>query len=420
MHKNLNAAFTVIAQNYIGFGITLAQSMKESNPDVDFYIYFADGIDEKVRALLDRYNINGIDATKTEDQVTFLDMAFQYEITEYCTAIKPFVFTQLFNQDYSTVTYIDPDIYVYRSLQDEVFSKLEVNNIVLTPHICSPINDDFLPGEQVHLKTGTYNLGFTSIKNSHVGRAIAQWWSQKCTLHCLNDSASGLFVDQKWTNLIPGLFEGVYISRHPGLNMAYWNLHERSISDQLKVNQDFELTFFHFSGFVTKDIESISKYQNRFTLTSRPDLKPLFEVYREKVMAIVAELPALPSYKYNNYSNNKTISLLARRFFLWKKNEFKNPFSSNTAEAAFLDFLAKNNVKEELTSNAVSSSNEINTHARRINALMRLALRVVGPNRYVSLCKYLGFLSSIQNHEFLISEFKNKNVINDSRSHLKR
>lgn len=419
MLKNLNAAFTVIAQNYIGFGITLAQSMKESNPEVDFYIYFADGIDEKVRELLERYNINGIDATKSEDKAIFLDMAFQYEITEYCTAIKPFIFTQLFNQEYSTVTYIDPDIYVYRSLQQEVFSKLDDHNMVLTPHICSPIHDDCLPGEQVHLKTGTYNLGFTSIKNSIVGRDIAKWWSQKCTAHCLNDSASGLFVDQKWTNLIPGLFEGVCISRHPGLNMAYWNLHERSINDNI-VNNDSDLIFFHFSGFVTKDIESISKYQNRYNLTTRPDLKPLFEAYRDKVLAIVAQLPELPSYKYNKYSNGKTISLLARRFFLWKKDEIQNPFSNSVAETAFLDFLSKNNVKEEMTSNAISSSSEINTHARRINTLMRLALRVIGPNRYVSLCKYLGFLSSVHNHEFLMSEFKNKNVINDSRSHLKR
>jgi len=38
-------------------------------------------------------------------------------------------------------------------------------------------------------------------------------------------------VDQKWINLVPLLFEGISISRHVGLNAAFWNLHERTISD---------------------------------------------------------------------------------------------------------------------------------------------------------------------------------------------
>ena len=150
---NNDTAFTIIAQNYIGFGVALAASMKESNPDIDFYIFFSDGIAEDTAALLDKHGIQGVDVEKLANADTFLDMAFYYEITEYCTAVKPFVIDELFDAGYETACYIDPDIYVYASLRDHVLNHLESHNALFTPHLCSPISDDKLPGEQGHLRS---------------------------------------------------------------------------------------------------------------------------------------------------------------------------------------------------------------------------------------------------------------------------
>ncbi len=417
---NKNAAFTVIAQNYVGYGIVLAESMQKSNPDVDFYIYFADGVSEEIAALLVQRKIKFVDATTTADATVFLSLAFKYEITEYCTAIKPFIISQLFTQGYASATYIDPDIYVYQSLQEPIFSHFDDGaSVVLTPHICSPIADDKLPGEQVHLKTGTYNLGFASLKNDDIGRSVAMWWSNKCRDACFNDAASGLFVDQKWMNLVPGMFAGVYISRHLGLNMAYWNLHERVLHDHL-VNGIDPLVFFHFSGFLANDIDAISKYQNRYTLATRPDLKALFEGYRTAVNSVLGQLNDLPKYKYNNYSDGKAISLLARRCYYFKQAELDCPFSSASAEKAFINYLDRNGIKESYVCDGVNSANDINNKARLVNKAMRFVLKRVGPHRYASLCKYFGFLSSLHQQYFVLNEHKNDNVINDGRSHLKR
>lgn len=415
-----NAAFTVIAQNYVGYGIVLAESMKLSNPDVDFYIYFADGINHEISKILSDRNINYVDATKTTDADVFLSMAFKYEITEYCTSIKPFIISQLFKDKYDIVTYIDPDIYVYSDLCEPVFDKLKLGaSIVLTPHICSPIVDDYLPGEQAHLKSGTYNLGFVSIKNNPIGRAIASWWSDKCENSCFNDSFSGLFVDQKWINLVPGMFDEVFISRHLGLNMAYWNLHEREISDGL-VNGQYPLVFFHFSGFVPDDINVISKYQNRCTLENRPDLNVLFENYRVAVKAVINSLSDLPRYKYNYYSDGKKISLIARRCYYFKQANFETPFSNSNAEESFVKLLKENGIYETFDDKSIVLSSEINKKAKSVNILMRIFLRVLGPNRYVSLCKYFGFLSSIHQQRFILNEYKADDVVDSGRKHLKR
>ncbi len=415
-----NSAFTVIAQNYVGYGIVLAESMQKSNPDVDFYIYFADGVNEEISALMETRGIKFFDATKTVDANVFLSLAFKYEITEYCTSIKPFIILQLLSQGYASTTYIDPDIYVYQSLHMPIFSHFENGaSVVLTPHICSPIADDKLPGEQIHLKTGTYNLGFVSVKNDNVGRDIATWWANKCREACFNDANSGLFVDQKWMNLVPGMFAGVYISRHLGLNMAYWNLHERTLHNGL-VNGGDPLIFFHFSGFMMHDINAISKYQNRYTLDLRPDLKALFENYRSAVTSVIERLNHLPKYKYNSYSDGKTISLLARRCYYFKQNELTCPFSSLLAEKEFVGFLAKNGIKETHASDGVSMAGDINNKAKIINKAMRIALKLIGPHRYVSLCKYFGFLSSLHQQLFILDEYKDNNVINDGRENLKR
>ena len=39
----------------------------------------------------------------------------------------------------------------------------------------------------------------------------------------------GLFVDQRWVDLVPALFDDYVVMKRAGLNVAYWNLHERSI-----------------------------------------------------------------------------------------------------------------------------------------------------------------------------------------------
>ena len=162
------------------------------------------------------------------------------------------------------------------------------------------------------------------------------------------------------------------------------------------------------------------QYQNRYTLATRPDLKALFEGYRTAVNSVLGQLNDLPKYKYNNYSDGKAISLLARRCYYFKQAELDCPFSSASAEKAFINYLDRNGIKESYVCDGVNSANDINNKARLVNKAMRFVLKRVGPHRYASLCKYFGFLSSLHQQYFVLNEHKNDNVINDGRSHLKR
>ena len=87
-------SFTIVAKNYIGLGLILEQSlMKFHKSDLDFYIFVADEIDiEKIQIPENVIPVRNIsDYTETE----WTDMSFKYDLTEFCTSIKPFCFQYL-------------------------------------------------------------------------------------------------------------------------------------------------------------------------------------------------------------------------------------------------------------------------------------------------------------------------------------
>lgn len=386
-------AFTIVAQNYLGYALTLSKSMTESNPDIDFRIYVADGLDDEVRSKISANNTVEIIDALTIAPVLFSEMGFYYDVTEYCTSIKPFIINELFNESYDKVCYIDPDIYVYKSLAEPVLNYLDEYSIFLTPHICSPIKDNRTPNEQIHLFSGTYNLGFLAVKNDDVSRDFISWWMEKCKNECFFDPSKGLFVDQKWINLVPGMFPSVYISRHLGLNVAYWNLHERVIEKD-KIGES-DLVFYHFSGIDVFSIENISKYQDRYTLSERQDIRGLFEKYSELVKFNLSYLGKLPAYRFFKYRNGKLISLIARRLYFVHKKEFSSPFESIEKSEAFIEFLKRKGINEKNISNEIKDKKVVEDRVQQLNILIKILIRMIGPYRYQSAVKAFRYLSSL-------------------------
>lgn len=176
---------------------------------------------------------------------------FKHDVVEACTAVKASAMLRLMEAGYSTVVYLDPDIAVFHPL-DTVEAALDRAAIVLTPHQASPNRNArvMLDNELVSLRLGAYNLGFIAVRNDDVGRRFAEWWEAQLLRACYDDPDAGLFTDQKYIDLVPGLFDGVAILRDPGLNVASWNLSARRIAigadGGIRVNGD-PLRFMHFT-----------------------------------------------------------------------------------------------------------------------------------------------------------------------------
>jgi lipopolysaccharide biosynthesis glycosyltransferase len=284
----MTIAFTICSINYLAQARTLGDSLKSTNPDVKFFIGLVDSLEgiSFDEAFYPEFPMIEIDKIEIRD---FQEMADRYNITELNTAVKPFYFTYFFKHypEAKNVIYFDPDIIVFQPLT-ELLNSLQNHEAVVTPHINTPIEDRLTPNELHHLNTGVFNLGFVAFRRSEINSEFISWWEEKLRYECLIDLCNGLFVDQNWMNFLPVFVPETHIERNPGYNAAYWNLHERVFSNRdntFYVNADNQLIFFHYSGYDPAKPEILSKYQDRFELSKRPDLTDLFDLYRNSLIS---------------------------------------------------------------------------------------------------------------------------------------
>ena len=95
------------------------------------------------------------------------------------------------------------------------------------------------------------------------------------------DPHNGMYVDQKILPLLAQLFSSqVGCTRHPGYNVADWNLHEREITrvDNRYLISGQPAIFFHLSGFRAEDPNTFSRYGS-WNFNRLPVLKDIVGEY---------------------------------------------------------------------------------------------------------------------------------------------
>lgn len=214
-------------------------------------------------------------------------MAAMYSVLEFATSLKPLFLRYLLDQHQGPALYLDPDVLVTAPL-DGVAAATD-QGVVLTPHLLSALAaDGSLPNERSILVAGTYNLGFIAVGQR--ARPFLDWWDARLRRECVVDVAGGLFVDQRWIDIAREMFDFAVL-RDPGLNVAYWNVDQRSLREQdgrYLVGDGEPLRFFHFSGFSCDEPHLLSKYQGRnprTLLSGHPDLRRLCDSYAERLRA---------------------------------------------------------------------------------------------------------------------------------------
>lgn len=305
------AVFTIVSRNYFHFALNLMASVKRHLPGARRVVAICDAVDG-LMSPESGVELVGVEALGIDG----LDrMATYYTILELNTAIKPSVFQWLLRDaGLDKVIYFDPDIELFSSGRALV-ERLNTAEVVLTPHLLAPLDDDRHPGDLEILQSGTYNLGFLALRRSEQTRRLLHWWQAKLVRDCVVDIPRGLFTDQKWMDLIPGFFEHVHIERHAGWNVAYWNLAHRHVEadDSGWCVNGQPLFFFHFSGFDPKS-GSISKHQDRYTLGDcNAAVQQLFAHYdRQLTLAGRQQFAKLP-YAYGRLGDGTALPDCARR-----------------------------------------------------------------------------------------------------------
>ena len=196
-------------------------------------------------------------------------------------ALKPTLMRHLLDETGEAVVYLDPDILVFAPLA-EIERQARREDIVLTPHTSIPLPEDGKhPYEAAFLACGVFNLGFVAVGPG--GGPFLDWWAGRLARQCIDATAQGLFVDQKWIDLVPCYFRH-HVMRLPEVNVAYWNLPVRELARGPEgwLVDGRPLVFFHFSGYDPARPDLLSKYQGpdpRIRLDEHPDLRALCDDY---------------------------------------------------------------------------------------------------------------------------------------------
>lgn len=281
--------FTLCSNNYLAQAKTLGDSLIRFNPGYKFIIGLVDELNTEIDyKSFEPYTILPVAQIGI---MNFEDLWKKYAIVEFNTSVKASYFKYIFNQDpeTNTICYLDPDISVYYSLQllEDAFTE---NDILLTPHIQSPISlDGKEPGENNFLNYGLFNLGFIGVhRNCTIAGGFLDWWEERILSVGFHDTLNGYFVDQLWINFVPLFYEKVIILKKPGLNAAPWNLHERKIvkadENAFKMGDGSPLYFFHFSNFKFTEPDKMSNYYNRYTFETHPELKRFYRDYYDRLI----------------------------------------------------------------------------------------------------------------------------------------
>ena len=334
------AACTIVSKNYLPFARVLAKSFREHHPGARFWVLLADRVEGRFDPAAEPFTLLLAEDLGIPDFPAF---AFQYGLLEINTAVKPFLLERLFAAEgVERLVYLDPDIRLFAPLV-EVEAALARHAIVLTPHLTAPIDDDLHPGETTILQAGVYNLGFLGLAAGDLARRFLAWWQRRTVDRCVIDFQRGLFVDQRWVDLVPGLFPDVEILTDPGYNVAYWNLHAREVrlGPPPTVNGR-PLAFYHFSGIQLEDLGRMSKHQFRFTLDDLPAVRELFLDYRGRLLAEGYAAARGWPYAFARFDNGIPIPDVARALYRSlgaARERFGDPFRT-AGEGSFFAWLA--------------------------------------------------------------------------------
>ncbi len=263
---------------------------------------------------------------------------FKHDVIEACTAVKGAAMLRLMDAGYDAVVYLDPDVAVFHPL-DLVQSALSQSSIVLTPHQASPnCNSRVMrDNELASMRFGVFNLGFIAVRSDGLGRRFAEWWAAQLARACYDDIEAGLFTDQRYIDLVPGLFDGVAILRDPGCNVASWNLSTRKVAigtdGGIRVN-DSPLCFMHFTKINSVGDIMIERYAG-----DSIEVLEIWHWYRRQVARLQPTSVPPGYWHYGRFSNGLAISREIRLLYRERRHlraAFDDPYDADGPFYAWL------------------------------------------------------------------------------------
>ena len=194
---NSLAIFTIACSNYLSHVRTFVQSARRQYPEARIFFCLAE---RSIDPLLSYPQDCEIVLAGELGIQRFADFSFRYDVMEFNTALKPFMFRFLTETlSFESILYFDPDIEIFHRSEGILDALHQGASFVLTPHLINPAGLRGEPDDVSIMRSGVFNLGFMAVGRNEESARLLQWWSHHLQFQCVNEPDTGIFVDQKFT-----------------------------------------------------------------------------------------------------------------------------------------------------------------------------------------------------------------------------
>jgi FkbM family methyltransferase len=322
--------FTGVALDHLHRARILCESLKRYHPDFAFHVALADKVPSWL--VLSEEPFDSVIGVESLDIPNPNGWIFSHNITELCTAIKPFVLRRLLDLDgCQQVYFFDADIVLFSRI-DDLIDILDTSTLILTPHQTTPETalEAIIDNEICSLRHGIYNLGFLGVRNVPEARRFTDWWAQRLYYFCREALDMHLWTDQKWINHVPVFFEQVHVVKSPRFNVAPWNITTRKVEGNFEtgftVNGE-PLAFYHFTGFDS----GAHKIMATKYAPGNSAVESLIRWYEQANHGDPDGRARIAPWAYATFENGEPITELHRSIYRMRKDlqeAYPNPFKS--------------------------------------------------------------------------------------------
>lgn len=343
-HRRGIVLASVCTLSHLAFARTMIASVREhhSRDELPIYLLVIDWDGNETIHLPEATLLAGRDiAIDSFDYLLLKFTAF-----EMCCAAKPFLLRHIIGATiFKTILYIDSDISVFARL-DHMLACLEDADLAVIPHTVSPLPNPErfyqYPSLGDLIAAGNYNAGMFGITVTNKNIELLACWSYLVSAPGAFLKSRGLQHEQNFFNWLVALADNVTVIKDTAYNVAYWNLHDRSLrytgwDDEEPINAGWKvdgrpLVAFHFSGFSPQYPDRLSSYDNRHDLYFLPSVSKLIEFYLAQLRIKGQQTDSRPEYVYDRFASGLPITREIREIFKKHENNLRGDLSPWTSE----------------------------------------------------------------------------------------
>lgn len=285
---------TVATVSYLHQAEVMINSARLVHPELRPTIIVADCTSQGLPAVKEAF-VSDVDLLCPDDLgFEFIErMREYYSVLEFCSALKVLGSAYVLRSEDSCL-FLDPDMVILDTLSDTVLN--QEGEVVISCHTFSPYPEDgAYPNNLEIFAAGMINGGVLLTRNGPEGNYALDWLVEKTRCHWFVSPNQGMYADQQWLSGLPFLFkEKTIIINDKGVNVAYWNLHERPLrcdpsSGVVSLESGEPLRLMHFSGFLIPSNGNLSAHNTRcFDEITEKILKRMISKYETSLQ--VAQL----------------------------------------------------------------------------------------------------------------------------------